>query len=84
MKINVEIPDEIIAAAMVAHGAGTNGTVTGQPLSGGAAPRTVAVGSIPPPAAGDALSAGPAEQQAGATEVSQHQDTALDGGAAPQ
>ena len=84
MKINIEIPDEIIAAAMVAHGSGANGAVAGQPLSGGAAPHSVAVGSIPPPPAGDPLSAGPAEQQAGAAGVSQHQDAALDGGAARQ
>jgi hypothetical protein len=81
MKINIEIPDELITAALAPPVPAADatappvGSAAEQPRSGGAAPGTVAVRSIP--------LAGSAEQAADVTAVSQQRVTAHNGGAAP-
>jgi hypothetical protein len=82
MKITIEIPDELISAALAPQAPPANGAAD-QPLSGGAAPEAVAVQSIPLASAERPISAGPAEQVASVIDVSQQRVTALDGGAAP-
>jgi hypothetical protein len=82
MKINIEIPDELLTATL---GARTPqlGAAADQPLSGGAAPESVAVKSIPPAPAEQPSSAGPAEQATVLTHGAQARGAVFDGGAAP-
>jgi hypothetical protein len=82
MKINIEIPDELLNAT---HAAGTPalGAAAEQPLSGGAAPQSVAVTSISPASAEAPISAGPAEQVTALTHGTQTAGAVFDGGAAP-
>jgi hypothetical protein len=82
MKVTIEIPDELISAALAPQASPATGAAD-QPLSGGAAPEAVAVQSIPLASAERPISAGPAEQVASVIDVSQQRVTALDGGAAP-
>ena len=82
MKINIEIPDELLNAARAAP-TPQLGAAAEQPLSGGAAPESVAVKSIPLAPAGEPISAGPAEQPAVVTHGTQATSTVFDGGAAP-
>jgi hypothetical protein len=89
MKINIEIPDELITAALAPPVPAADatappvGSAAEQPRSGGAAPGTVAVRSIPLASVEQPVSAGSAEQAADVTAVSQQRVTAHNGGAAP-
>jgi hypothetical protein len=82
MKISIEIPDELLSAT---HAAGPPqlGAAAEQPLSGGAAPESVAVTSISLGSAEAPISAGPAEQVTALTRGTQTAGTVFDGGAAP-
>jgi hypothetical protein len=81
MKINIEIPDELLNAALAAS-IPQLGPAAEQPLSGGAAPESVAVKSIPLAPAEEPISAGPAEQVAVVTLGTQATSMVFDGGAA--
>ena len=82
MKINIEIPDELLTATLAAR-APQLSAAADQPLSGGAAPESVAVKSIPPASAEQPSSAGSAEQATVLTHGAQAMSAIFDGGAAP-
>jgi hypothetical protein len=82
MKINIEIPDELLNATRAA-GTPELGAAAEQPLSGGPAPESVAVTSISLASAEAPISAGPAEQVTALAQGAQTAGTVFDGGAAP-
>jgi hypothetical protein len=82
MKLNIEIPDELLSRATEQASPPAAGPTDAR--SGGAAPDSVAVGRVGPASVEQALSAGAAEQAAGPVErLGQASADGMDGGTAP-
>jgi hypothetical protein len=83
MKLNIEIPDELLSRTAEPASPPAAGLTDAR--SGGAAPDSVAVGRVGPASAEQALSAGAAEQAASPLERLAQAPSAggMDGGTAP-